>query len=121
MKNRSRNPRSRPGHRSGAPRRDPLIGVEVDVKIVDIGARGDGLAETAAIGGKSVLVYVDGVLPGARNAATDTGPKLLPFRPAPRTTRPPNARIMTSAGGVRCSIFQTKIIAHGNVTARFRP
>ena len=64
MKNRARNPRSRPGRRSGAPRRDPLIGVEVDVKIADIGARGDGLAETTAIGGKSVLVYVDGVLPG---------------------------------------------------------
>jgi len=52
MKNRARNPRSRPGRRSGAPRRDPLIGVEVDVKIADIGARGDGLAETTAMGGK---------------------------------------------------------------------
>ncbi|OKH88837.1 class I SAM-dependent RNA methyltransferase [Thalassospira sp. TSL5-1] len=64
MKNRSRNFRSRPGRRGTAPRRDPMIGKEVDVRIADIGARGDGLAETAAIDGKSVLVYVDGVLPG---------------------------------------------------------
>ncbi|PKR55736.1 class I SAM-dependent RNA methyltransferase [Thalassospira marina] len=64
MKNRSRNSRSRPGRRGNAPRRDPMVGKEVDVRIADIGARGDGLAETAAIDGKSLLVYVDNVLPG---------------------------------------------------------
>ncbi|MBX2833034.1 MAG: RsmD family RNA methyltransferase [Rhodospirillales bacterium] len=64
MKQHHRNPRARGGRKRQPSRRDPLIGFEAPVTIEQIGARGDGIAHVAAPDGKSVLVYVDCVLPG---------------------------------------------------------
>ncbi|WP_033067012.1 class I SAM-dependent RNA methyltransferase [Thalassospira australica] len=63
MKHHHRNPRARGGRKRQPSRRDPLIGFEADVTIEQIGARGDGIAHVAAPDGKSVLIYVDCVLP----------------------------------------------------------
>ncbi|KJE36568.1 SAM-dependent methyltransferase [Thalassospira sp. HJ] len=64
MKHHHRNPRARGGRKRQPSRRDPLIGFEADVTIEQIGARGDGIAHVTAPDGKSVLIYVDCVLPG---------------------------------------------------------
>ncbi|MCC9624396.1 methyltransferase [Thalassospira sp. MA62] len=64
MKHHNRNPRARGGRRRQTVRRDPLIGFEAPVTIEQIGARGDGIAHIEAPDGRSVLVYVDCVLPG---------------------------------------------------------
>jgi 23S rRNA (uracil1939-C5)-methyltransferase len=64
MKHHHRNPRARGGRKRQPSRRDPLIGFEAEVTIEQIGARGDGIAHVAAPDGKSVLIYVDCVLPG---------------------------------------------------------
>lgn len=64
MKHHNRNPRARGGRKRQPSRRDPLIGFEADVTVEQIGARGDGIAHVAAPDGKSVLIYVDCVLPG---------------------------------------------------------
>lgn len=66
MKHHHRNPRARGGRKRQPSRRDPLIGFEADVTIEQIGARGDGIAHVDAPDGKSVLIYVDCVLPGDR-------------------------------------------------------
>lgn len=63
MKHHNRNPRARGGRKRQPSRRDPLIGYEADVTIEQIGARGDGIAHVIAPDGKSVLIYVDCVLP----------------------------------------------------------
>ncbi len=64
MKHHPRNPRARGGRKRQPSRRDPLIGFEAPVTIEQIGARGDGIAHVQSPDGKSVLVYVDCVLPG---------------------------------------------------------
>jgi 23S rRNA (uracil1939-C5)-methyltransferase len=64
MKHHNRNPRARGGRKRQPSRRDPMIGFEADVTIEQIGARGDGIAHVAAPDGKSILIYVDCVLPG---------------------------------------------------------
>jgi 23S rRNA (uracil1939-C5)-methyltransferase len=64
MKHHNRNPRARGGRKRQPSRRDPLIGFEADVTIEQIGARGDGIAHVITPDGKSVLIYVDCVLPG---------------------------------------------------------
>ena len=64
MKHHHRNPRARGGRKRQPSRRDPLIGFEAPVTIEQVGARGDGIAHVQAPDGKSVLVYVDCVLPG---------------------------------------------------------
>lgn len=64
MKHHHRNPRARGGRKRQPSRRDPLIGFEADVTIEQIGARGDGIAHVMSPDGKSVLIYVDCVLPG---------------------------------------------------------
>lgn len=66
MKQRRHSHRSRNPRRAGAPRRDPLLGASGEVEIREIGARGDGIAVLTLPDGKSVLAYVDGVLPGDR-------------------------------------------------------
>ncbi|NIZ01593.1 class I SAM-dependent RNA methyltransferase [Thalassospira lucentensis] len=64
MKHHHRNPRARGGRKRQSARRDPLIGFEAPVTIEQVGARGDGIAHVSAPDGRSVLVYVDCVLPG---------------------------------------------------------
>lgn len=64
MKHHHRNPRARGGRKRQSARRDPLIGFEAPVTIEQIGARGDGIAHVSAPDGRSILVYVDCVLPG---------------------------------------------------------
>lgn len=64
MKHHHRNARARGGRKRQPSRRDPLIGFEAPATIEQIGARGDGIAHVSAPDGKSVLVYVDCVLPG---------------------------------------------------------
>ena len=64
MKHHQRNPRARGGRKRQSARRDPLIGFEAPVTIEQVGARGDGIAHVSAPDGRSVLVYVDCVLPG---------------------------------------------------------